>query len=111
METSTSGSKFKENEEAVFTFRIKAKDNITPGTKEIKLANMELSYGGEPINPEDRTILLTISGATSAKGVGSDVLSDIIGLSYDLDGKQIPQPQKGLNILKMSDGTSKKIVK
>ena len=78
VETSTSGSKFKENEEAVFTFRIKAKDDITPGKKEIKLANMELSYGGEPINPEDRTILLTISGTTSVKGIGSDTLGNII---------------------------------
>jgi len=30
---------------------------------------------------------------------------------YDLGGKQLSQPQKGLNILKMSDGTSRKIVR
>ena len=30
---------------------------------------------------------------------------------YDLGGKQLSQPQKGLNILKMSDGTTRKIVK
>jgi len=34
-----------------------------------------------------------------------------IKFRYDLGGKQISQPQKGLNILKMSDGTTRKIVK
>ena len=30
---------------------------------------------------------------------------------YSLDGKQFSQPQKGLNILKMSDGTTRKVMK
>ena len=30
---------------------------------------------------------------------------------YSIDGKQLSQPQNGLNILKMSDGTTKKVVK
>lgn len=30
---------------------------------------------------------------------------------YDFDGKRLSQPQKGLNVLKMSDGTTRKIVK
>jgi len=30
---------------------------------------------------------------------------------FSLDGKQFAQPQKGLNILKMSDGTTRKVVK
>ena len=29
---------------------------------------------------------------------------------YSVDGKQFSQPQKGMNIQKMSDGTSRKIV-
>ena len=28
---------------------------------------------------------------------------------YNMDGKRIPKPQRGLNIIKMSDGTTKKI--
>ena len=27
---------------------------------------------------------------------------------YNMDGKRIPKPQRGLNIIKMSDGTTKK---
>ena len=30
---------------------------------------------------------------------------------YSIDGKQFSQPQKGLNILKMSDGTTRKVMK
>ena len=30
---------------------------------------------------------------------------------YSLDGKQFSQPQKGLNILKMSNGTTRKVVR
>ena len=29
---------------------------------------------------------------------------------YTIDGKRISQPQRGLNIIKMSDGTTKKII-
>jgi hypothetical protein len=30
---------------------------------------------------------------------------------YDINGKRLSQPQKGLNILRMSDGTTKKVVR
>ena len=29
---------------------------------------------------------------------------------YDLQGRQIAQPQKGINIIRYSDGTSKKVL-
>ena len=35
----------------------------------------------------------------------------VFGKVYSIDGKQFSQPQKGLNILKMSDGTTRKVVK
>ena len=34
----------------------------------------------------------------------------IVKEAYDLGGKQLSQPQRGLNIVKMSDGTTKKVV-
>ena len=37
--------------------------------------------------------------------------SENIQKTFTNDGKQFPQPQKGLNILKMSDGTTRKVVK
>ena len=54
-----------------------------------------------------------IEEATGIKGITSDNTSSkaTITTSYDLNGKQFSQPQKGLNILKMSDGTTRKVVK
>ena len=45
---------------------------------------------------------------------GINVLMNTKGISvkdrYTLDGKQLSQPQRGLNIVRMSDGTTKKVV-
>ena len=40
----------------------------------------------------------------------TDIPAAVFGKIYSIDGKQFSQPQKGLNILKMSDGTTRKIV-
>ena len=54
-----------------------------------------------------------IEEATGIKGITGDNTSSkaTVTSSYDLNGKQFSQPQKGLNILKMSDGTTRKVVK
>ncbi len=54
-----------------------------------------------------------IEEATGIKGITGDNTSSraTITSSYDLNGKQFSQPQKGLNILKMSDGTTRKVMK
>ena len=54
-----------------------------------------------------------IEEATGIKGITGDNTTSkaTITTSYDLNGKQFSQPQKGLNILKMSDGTTRKVVK
>ena len=45
---------------------------------------------------------------TGIKGINDDVMT---GESYyAIDGKQMATPQRGLNIIRMSDGTTKKIV-
>ena len=63
VETSTSGAKFKANELAVFYFTVRATANTAYG-KGIRLCNMELSYGGAPINPEDRTFDVNVKAGT-----------------------------------------------
>ncbi|MBQ9666795.1 MAG: leucine-rich repeat domain-containing protein, partial [Bacteroidaceae bacterium] len=45
--------------------------------------------------------------AVGVKGVSEDSSSSII---FTLDGKQTDTPKKGINIIKMSDGTSKKVL-
>ena len=48
---------------------------------------------------------------TAIEGVVSSISSTIFGNVYSVDGKQLSAPQKGLNILKMTDGTTRKITK
>ncbi len=63
VETSTSGAKFKANELAVFYFTVRATANTAYG-QGIRLCNMELSYGGAPINPEDCTFDVKVKAGT-----------------------------------------------
>lgn len=54
-------------------------------------------------------ILKTPGGATVILGLnGSD--KPVAVQYYSLDGKKLSAPQKGINVVKMSDGTSKKVL-
>lgn len=52
-----------------------------------------------------------IPNVTAIENVSATIPSTVYGKIYSIDGKQLSQPQKGLNILKMSDGTTRKVVK
>ena len=79
VETSTSGAKFKDNDQAVFYFTVKAKENMVAGNYEIKLANMELSYGGTPINPSDRTAKVVITDPSAINGINAEDAKPFVG--------------------------------
>ena len=54
-------------------------------------------------------ILETPGGSTVILGLnGSD--KPVAMQYYSLDGKKLSAPQKGINVVKMSDGTSKKVL-
>jgi hypothetical protein len=43
--------------------------------------------------------------------IGTDNADDVIEIArYDLNGRKIAGPQKGINIIRYSDGTSKKVI-
>jgi len=48
-------------------------------------------------------------GETAVKEIFASEIKEVN--SFSIDGKQFSQPQKGLNILKMSDGTTRKVMK
>ena len=48
--------------------------------------------------------------STGVEGVTNDAENVIMTDCYTIDGRQVSAPQKGLNIIKMSDGTTKKVV-
>ena len=51
-------------------------------------------------------------GSSSAVNVVKDNMSGSLTKKYySIDGKRLSQPQKGLNIIKMSDGTTRKVVR
>jgi len=79
VETSTSGAKFKDNDQAVFYFTVKAKEDMVAGNYEIKLANMELSYGGTPINPSDRTAKVVITDPSAINGINAEDAKSFVG--------------------------------
>ena len=56
----------------------------------------------------------TEAAPTGIEGVKENARSSkpvIVVACYDINGKQLSAPQKGLNILKMSDGTTRKVVR
>ena len=56
----------------------------------------------------------TEAAPTGIEGVKEDAGSSkpaIVVACYDLNGKRLSAPQKGLNILRMSDGTTRKVVR
>ena len=56
----------------------------------------------------------TEAAPTGIEGVKEDAGSSkpvIVVACYDINGKQLSAPQKGLNIIKMSDGTTRKVVR
>lgn len=55
-------------------------------------------------------ILESPNGETAILGVDG-TLQPVPSKYYTLDGKQLSAPQKGLNLVKMSDGTTRKVVK
>ena len=87
------------NTGSVFTFKVKANENIMAGMYEIKMSNMELSYG-EAINVADRSSVLEI--LNEANGVAT-IFSDGIANSevYDLNGRRVDESmtKKGIYII------------
>jgi hypothetical protein len=59
VESCDDGNTFLNNDKPVFTFKVKASNDINIGNYTIRLANMELSYG-EPINPDDSSCKVNI---------------------------------------------------
>ena len=97
---SASGSVFKDNSLPVFTFTIKAKEDVTSGTKVIKLANMELSYG-VAINPADREYNIEVTGTAGINNIYVDTTDSTI--YYDLQGRKVENPRREESISIMGE--------
>ena len=75
------------NSGSIFTFKVKADENIIPGTYQIQLSNVELSYG-EAINVADcYSALEILSGITGIVGVLLDGSGETV--VYNLNGQRV----------------------
>lgn len=87
------------NTGSVFTFKVKANENIMAGMYEIKMSNMELSYG-EAIDVADRSSVLEI--LNEANGIAT-IFSNGKANSevYDLNGRRVNESmtKKGIFIV------------
>lgn len=87
------------NTGSVFTFKVKANENIMVGMYEIKMSKMELSYG-EAIDVADRSFVLEI--LNEANGIAT-IFSNGIANSevYDLNGRRVNESmtKKGIYII------------
>lgn len=95
----TGASSIYGNSGTVFTFKVKADENIMAGLYQIQLSNVELSYG-EAISVEDRSSVLEVlnntSGINTTRFVGND--NTVI---YNLQGQQVDpaSAKKGIFIV------------
>ena len=83
----TGSSSIYGNSGTVFTFKVKADENIMAGMYQIKLSNAELSYG-EAIGVADRTSSLEITKSTSGiQSLDMDMRHPLV--IYDLRGQRV----------------------
>ena len=76
--------------------------------------HQSLSFGTTAVASDNAVKVYSFTvlpDATAIENVASSVPAAVIGSAYSLDGKQLSQPQKGLNIIRFSDGTTRKVVK
>lgn len=95
----TGSSSIYGNTGSVFTFKVKADENIKAGVYEIKMSNMELS-NGEAIDVADRTSVLEIINV--ANGIASFVSNgNDDSEMYDLNGRRVDESmvKKGVFII------------
>lgn len=71
---------------------------------------VRLNFGSVFYVPCFQLIVESPNGETGILGVDG-TLQPVPSKYYTLDGKQLSAPQKGLNLVKMSDGTTRKVVK
>ena len=99
-------------EQAPLTSDCFKNSNLTNATLHVPAASIE-DYGNAYVWQNFGNIVaLTDEDPKPTTGVAAPAATQIpivVG-RYTIDGKRISEPQRGLNIIKMSDGTTRKVL-
>ena len=102
---SIDGYTYEGNEGGIFTIKVTADAGIQSGTYSMSLTDVILSIEGKAYEqPDSYSSLL-------ADGIKDHDTLDVLGERwYDLQGRKIAEPQKGINIIRYSDGSTRKVM-
>ena len=102
---SIDGYTYEGNEGGIFTIKVTADAGIQSGTYSMSLTDVILSIEGKAYEqPDSYSSLL-------ADGIKAHDALDVHGERwYDLQGRKIAELQKGINIIRYSDGSTRKVM-
>lgn len=104
---SADGFTYEGSDGGIFKFKIQADANASPGVYNVVLKDVVLSIDGVGYDLESRTSVLNVTGsATGIESVEQQLSEEV----YTLDGRKQNTIHRGLNIIRMGDGTTRKIV-
>ena len=107
--SSSRNATFSGNDGEVCTIKFKMKEGVTAGSYDVKFKNIVMSdTEGKSYDCEDVTVALIVSdnvGAQMAKSDGAEIEA-----IYGVDGVKRNGMQQGVNIIRYTDGTTKKVM-
>lgn len=105
---SADGFAYDGNEGGIFTFKVKLDEDLPFGYYAVMLSDVVMSIDGVAYEAPDRTSDMIISIITSITDAS---IADPDGaMIFDATGKRLSKLQRGVNIIRMSDGTVKKVL-
>ena len=94
------------SDESVLKAEIQGDDLvITPLADGTAVITIQVNSNGKLA---ETTVSVTIAEATGISGVDAEGATEVS--RFTLDGKKLDAPQRGINIVRMSDGTIKKVI-
>lgn len=108
--SSTKSSTFSGNDGEVCTVTFKTTGEVAPGNYTVTLKNIVISdvTGQSSIKPEPTTATLTVPQPSGAELVGADALEG--AEIYGADGVRRAALQQGVNIIRYTNGTTRKVL-
>ena len=108
---SIDGYTYMGNEGGIFTFKVVADANVPVGIYDVALTEVVLSIDGQAYkqpNSFSRIFVDNVDGIEEVQGLQFIIHSGDVW--YNLNGHKLSAPQKGINIIRMSDGTTRKVL-